>query len=220
MHTPEPLRTVILISGRGSNMQAIHQAVLNEALPISIDAVISNQAGAAGLDYASRHGLQTIVVPHQNYPSREDFDMALMQEIDKFRPRLVILAGFMRILSAQFVNHYLGRLINIHPALLPDFPGLNTHRRALQAGVQRHGASVHYVTPEVDGGPVIVQGSVEVLVDETPESLQSRVLQIEHQIFPLAIRWIAEGKVTFENNHACFNAEPLATGGVNFNRLT
>jgi len=215
MNHSTPLPVVILISGRGSNMQAIHQAMLDNDLPIDIKAIITNEATAAGLDYAIDAGITSEIVSHKDFSSREDFDATLMQTIDRYQPALVILAGFMRILTTAFVEHYLGKLINIHPALLPAFPGLNTHARALEAGVKEHGTSVHYVTPEVDGGPVILQARVAVHQDDTAELLQKRVLEQEHVIYPLAIRLIAEGHVTFANNHAYYDNELLGAKGVN-----
>ncbi|PWB57781.1 MAG: phosphoribosylglycinamide formyltransferase [Nitrosomonadales bacterium] len=189
-------RIVILISGRGSNMQAILEA----GLPVEIAAVISNKPEAKGLEIAARHGVATAVVDHRQHASRSQFDTALAEEIDRFRPDLVVLAGFMRILTADFVNRYLGRLINIHPALLPAFPGLDTHEKALQEGVRIHGCTVHFVTPTVDHGPIISQAAVPVLPGDTPDSLAARVLEQEHQIYPEAIRWFAEGRLALENN--------------------
>ncbi len=183
---------VILISGRGSNMQAIVEA----DLPVRIAAVISNQADAGGLSYARSKGIATRVVDHRSHASREAFDAALMQTIDALKPDLVVLAGFMRILTEGFVNHYQGRLINIHPSLLPAFPGLATHAQALKAGVKIHGCTVHFVTPQVDHGPIVAQAAVPVKADDTPASLAARVLAQEHRIYPQAIRWFAEDRLT------------------------
>jgi phosphoribosylglycinamide formyltransferase-1 len=185
------MRAVILISGRGSNMEALLEA----GLPVDIACVISNKPGAAGLDIAATHGVATAVVDHRLHPDRAEFDAALAAEIDRHRPDLVILAGFMRVLTETFVRRYEKRLINIHPALLPAFPGLNTHARAIAAGVKLHGCTVHFVTPEVDAGPIIVQAAVPVLPDDTPETLAARVLRQEHRIFPLAVRWLADNRV-------------------------
>jgi phosphoribosylglycinamide formyltransferase 1 len=182
---------VILISGRGSNMQALVAA----ALPIRIAAVISNRPDAAGLDYAKAKGIDTSVVDHRGH-TREAFDALMMQTIDTYAPDVVILAGFMRVLTEGFVNHYAGRLINIHPSLLPSFPGLRTHEAALAAGVKLHGCTVHFVTPTVDHGPIIAQAAVPVNLDDTPDTLAARVLAQEHVIFPQAIRWFAEGRLT------------------------
>jgi phosphoribosylglycinamide formyltransferase-1 len=189
-------RIVILISGRGSNMQAILEA----GLPVEIAAVISNKAEAKGLEIAAQHGVSTAVVDHRQHASRAEFDAALAEKIDSFQPDLVVLAGFMRILTEDFVNRYQGRLINIHPALLPAFPGLDTHEKALQEGVRIHGCTVHFVTPTVDHGPIISQAAVPVLPGDTPDSLAARVLEQEHLIYPEAIRWFAEGRLSLEHN--------------------
>jgi phosphoribosylglycinamide formyltransferase-1 len=186
-------RIVILISGRGSNMQAMVEA----GLPVA--AVISNRAGAAGLDYAAARGIATAVVEHRGYATREAFDAALAQAIDAYRPDLVVLAGFMRILSDGFVLRYQGRMLNIHPSLLPAFPGLDTHARALAAGVKLHGATVHFVTAELDHGPIIIQAAVPVLAHDDEAALAARVLAGEHRIYPLAARWFLERKLVIEN---------------------
>lgn len=185
-------RLVILISGRGSNMEAL----FGVDLPVEFAAVISNRADAQGLQTAAAHGVPTAVIDHKAFPDRIAFDTALMAEIDRHAPDLVVLAGFMRVLTDAFVNHYAGRLINVHPALLPAFPGLNTHERALAAGVKLHGCTVHFVTPEVDVGPIVIQAAVPVLDDDTPQTLSARVLAEEHRIFPQAIRWFAEGRLS------------------------
>jgi phosphoribosylglycinamide formyltransferase-1 len=185
---------VILISGRGSNMEAVVRAAQTEQWPARIAAVISNKADAAGLAFAAANGIATAVVPSKQYPSRAEFDAALQQVIDRFSPDLVVLAGFMRILSAPFVQHYEGRMLNIHPSLLPAFPGLATHRQALDAGVARHGATVHIVTAELDHGPVLAQAEVEVLPGDTESTLAARVLAQEHLLYPRAIRSFIEGQ--------------------------
>ena len=185
-------RIVILISGRGSNMEALFAA----DLPVEFAAVISNRPDAPGLQTAAARGIPTASVNHKAYLDRTAFDAALMAEIDHYAPDLVVLAGFMRVLTDAFVNHYAGRLINVHPALLPSFPGLHTHERALAAGVKLHGCTVHFVTPEVDVGPIVIQAAVPVLDDDTPETLAARVLAEEHRIFPQAIRWFAEGRLS------------------------
>jgi phosphoribosylglycinamide formyltransferase-1 len=184
-------RAVVLISGRGSNMAAL----LRADLPVEYAAVISNTPEASGLDIARGLSVPTAVVDHRAYADRAGFDAALAEEIDRHTPDLVILAGFMRVLTADFVRHYSGRMINIHPALLPAFPGLHTHRKALAAGVKLHGCTVHFVTPEVDVGPIIAQAAVPVLPDDTEASLAARVLLQEHRIFPMAVRWFAEGRL-------------------------
>lgn len=183
---------VILISGRGSNMQAMVEA----GLPVA--AVISNRADVAGLTYAAGRGIPTAVVSHLDYATREAFDAALAQVIDRFNPELVALAGFMRILTENFVRHYQGRLLNIHPSLLPAFPGLDTHARALAAGVKLHGCTVHFVTTELDHGPIVIQAAVPVLAHDDEATLAARVLTQEHRIYPQAARWFLDGKLVVE----------------------
>jgi len=185
------VRAVILISGRGSNMEAL----LRADLPVDFAAVISNRPDAAGLSIARELGVDTVVIDHTRYADRAAFDAALADEIDRRGAKLICLAGFMRVLTEGFVQRYQGRLLNIHPALLPAFPGLNTHARAIAAGVKLHGCTVHFVTPEVDAGPIVVQAAVPVLDDDTPERLAARVLAQEHRIYPLAVRWFAEGRL-------------------------
>ena len=187
---------VILISGRGSNMEAIVRALQAERWPARIAAVISNRADASGLLFAAEHGIPTAVVPNKEYASRPEFDAALQAVIDRYQPDLVVLAGFMRILTEQFVAHYAGRMLNIHPSLLPLFPGLATHAQALAAGVKQHGATVHFVTAELDHGPMVLQASVPVLPDDTVETLSARVLEQEHVIYPRAVRWFVEDRLT------------------------
>ena len=197
------MSVVVLISGRGSNLQAILEA----GIPVS--AVISNRADAAGLAVAARRGVATGVVEHRHHATREAFEAALAAEVDRHSPRLVALAGFMRVLAPGFVARYAGRLVNIHPSLLPQFPGLDTHARALAAGVKRHGCTVHFVTADLDHGPIIAQVSVPVLAGDTPDTLAARVLQQEHQLYPRALRWFLDGelvidgdKVRVKGNHA------------------
>lgn len=188
------MSVVVLISGRGSNMQALVEA----DLPVS--AVISNRADAGGLAIAARHGIASAVVEHRRYASREAFEQALAAEIDQHAPRLVALAGFMRILTPGFVQRYAGRLLNVHPSLLPAFPGLDTHARALEAGVKLHGCTVHFVTAELDHGPIVAQAAVPVLADDTADSLAARVLREEHRIYPQAVRWFLEGRLAVRGN--------------------
>jgi len=183
---------VVLISGRGSNMQAL----LDAGLPVS--AVISNRGAAKGLALAAARAVPTSVLEHRDYARREDFDAALAAEIDRFEPRLVVLAGFMRILSPAFVARYAGRLINIHPSLLPAFAGLDTHRRALEAGVKLHGCTVHFVTAELDHGPIVIQAAVPVRAGDTAETLAARVIRQEHVVYPRAVRWFLEGRLAVE----------------------
>jgi phosphoribosylglycinamide formyltransferase-1 len=190
------MRVVILISGRGSNLRALLEA----DLPVEFTCVISNRADAGGLAIAAAHGVPTRVLNHREYADRAAFDTALAAEIDRREPDLVVLAGFMRVLTDAFVLHYQRRLINIHPALLPAFPGLDTHARALAAGVKLHGCTVHFVTPEVDAGPILIQAAVPVLADDTADRLGERVLRQEHRIYPLALRAIAEGHLIWRED--------------------
>jgi len=196
-----PLPVVVLISGRGSNLKAIIEAIGDNALPIDIHAVISNRPNAAGIRIARAAGLKTIVVNHTCHADRAGFDAALQHIIDAFDPGLVVLAGFMRILTAGFVEHYRGRLINIHPSLLPEFPGLNTHQQVIDAGRPVTGATVHFVTPETDGGPAFLQVQVAVHEDDTAATLAERVLLQEHRLYPEAIRQVAEGRIVLENEN-------------------
>ncbi len=176
------------------------EALLAAGLPAEICAVISNDPAAKGLDTAARHGVATTAVNHRDYPQRADFDAALAQAIDAAKPDFVVLAGFMRVLTADFVNRYHGRLINIHPSLLPAFPGLHTHRQALDAGVRIHGCTVHFVTPQLDHGPIIIQAAVPVLPGDSEDTLAKRVLAEEHRIYPQAVRWLCEDRVTLTTN--------------------
>ncbi|MGH8729198.1 MAG: phosphoribosylglycinamide formyltransferase [Burkholderiales bacterium] len=189
-------RLVILISGRGSNLRAI----LETKLRAKVAAAISNNPKAAGLEIAAARGIKIHALDHKKFLDRESFDSELAEVIDSHSPDLVVLAGFMRILSNWFVNHYRGRLINIHPSLLPAFPGLNTHERALATGVKIHGATVHFVTNQLDHGPIIIQAAVPVLPGDTAESLAARVLEEEHRIYPQAIRWFLAGKLKLKDN--------------------
>ena len=211
---------VILISGGGSNLQSIIDAMQAGELPIDIRAVISNKADAYGLERAKSAGISTEVINHHDYTGREDFDHALKEGIDAHQPALVILAGFMRILSHDFVEHYLGRMINIHPALLPLYPGLNTHERVLQDAVEEHGATVHFVTTEVDGGPLVLQARVPVHSDDTSEALAARVLEQEHVIFPQAIRWFAEGRLQMQCDKVLLDDKTLPTTGIDFSEIS
>jgi phosphoribosylglycinamide formyltransferase-1 len=197
-----PAPVVILISGRGSNLQAIIEAIRAGRLPIAIRAVISNNPAAPGLEMARAAGLATQVVDHRAFTDRAAFDRALMEAIDRHAPRLVVLAGFLRILGKAFIDHYAGRLMNIHPSLLPAFKGLDTHARALAAGARRHGASVHFVGNDVDGGPIVAQAEVPVLPGDDAPTLAARVLAEEHRILPLAIRWFVEGRLSVRDGQA------------------
>ncbi|AQR64794.1 phosphoribosylglycinamide formyltransferase [Aquaspirillum sp. LM1] len=186
---------VILISGRGSNMQALVEANIPGA---RVAAVIANRPDAAGLAWAAAQGIATEALDHKAFASREAFDAALQASIDRHQPDLVVLAGFMRILTADFTRHYAGRMLNIHPSLLPAFPGLHTHQRALDAGCRLAGSTVHFVTAELDHGPVVIQGAVAVADDDTADSLAAKVLRVEHRIYPQAVRWWVEGRLQID----------------------
>ncbi|MBI3545953.1 MAG: phosphoribosylglycinamide formyltransferase [Gammaproteobacteria bacterium] len=208
---------VVLISGRGSNLQAIINAVRTGELPTDIKAVISNNPNAPGLTYARTAGIPTHIVDHRDFSAREQFDRALIKKIDAYQPRLVLLAGFMRLLSADFIDHYAMRLLNIHPSLLPDFPGLNTHARALQSGAKYHGATVHFVTHEMDSGPVIAQARVAVESGDTVATLAARVLKEEHRIYPRAIRWFVEGRLSIYKGQVLLDGKQHPEQGLNRN---
>ncbi len=217
------LPVVVLISGRGSNLQAIIDQRDHGDLPVDIRAVISSRADTEGLERARRAGLENVVVDREAFPTRAQFEQDLVQRIDSYGPELVVLAGFMLILGPDFVRHYSGRLINIHPSLLPRFRGLNTHERALKAGVRYHGASVHFVTPDVDGGPIIIQAPVTVRPNDTPQTLASRVLEEEHRILPQAIRWFAQGRLSMDNGQVLLDGHSCAhqgTGDVESQAMT
>lgn len=186
------MSVVVLISGRGSNMEAL----IDAGIPVS--AVVSNKADAKGLRIAAARGIATATLEHGSFPSREAFDRALAAEIDRHSPRLVALAGFMRILTPGFVSRYAGRLVNIHPSLLPAFAGLDTHERALAAGVKLHGCTVHFVTAELDHGPIVIQAAVPVRPDDTADTLAARVLEQEHIVYPRAVRWFLEGRLAVD----------------------
>jgi phosphoribosylglycinamide formyltransferase-1 len=200
---------VVLISGTGSNLQAIIDAHARGELPVEIRAVVSNDPRAPGLERARRAGIPALAVDHTQYASREQFDAALQAAIDRFAPQLVVLAGFMRILTPGFVAHYAGRLINVHPSLLPKYRGLNTHQRAIDAGDAEHGTSIHYVTTELDGGPIVLQARVPIVPGDTAQTLRARVQEQEHRIYPLAIRWIAEGRLQWRDERAYCDGKEL-----------
>jgi phosphoribosylglycinamide formyltransferase 1 len=192
-------RVAVLISGRGSNLQAIVNDTRNKDCPYQVVAVISNNPLAEGLQFAENNDITTAILNHKQFANREVFDQALAKLIDSFQPDIIALAGFMRILSNDFVEYFKGRLINIHPSLLPNFAGLHTHQRAIEAGVSEHGATVHFVISEVDAGQIILQAKVPVLKSDTPEILGVRVLEEEHRIYPQALRLLAENEIKFEN---------------------
>ena len=210
---PDTCDVVVLLSGTGSNLQALIDSDDVKASPATIRAVISNRADAYGLQRAKDAGIDTRVLDHKAFEGREAFDAALIKVIDEFNPKLVVLAGFMRILSADFVRHYQGRLLNIHPSLLPKYKGLHTHQRALEAGDREHGCSVHYVTEELDGGPLVVQAVIPVESDDSPHSLAQRVHTQEHRIYPLAVRWFAEGRLSLDEQGALLDGQLLAASG-------
>lgn len=208
-----PCNLVVLISGSGSNLQALIDSIAHDGSPARIAAVVSNRADAYGLERARQAGIAAELVDHRQYDGREAFDAALIKCIDGYRPDLVVLAGFMRILTPGFVQHYNGRLLNIHPSLLPKHKGLHTHQRALEAGDSEHGCSVHFVTEELDGGPLVVQAVMPVLPGDTAESLAQRVHQQEHRIYPLAVRWFAEGRLRLGAQGAMLDGKPLPASG-------
>lgn len=204
---------VVLISGSGSNLQALIDSTTSAGHPARIRAVISNRADAYGLERARQAGIETRVLDHREFDEREAFDQALAALIDSFTPHLVVLAGFMRILSPGFVRHYTGRLLNIHPSLLPRHKGLHTHQRALEAGDAEHGCSVHFVTEELDGGPLVVQAVIPVESGDSPDTLAQRVHTEEHRIYPLAVRWFAEGRLRLGENGALLDGQALPPTG-------
>ena len=200
-------RTAILISGSGTNLQAFIDAVAAGDLDLELCVVFSNNPNAFGLVRAEKAGIPTACIQHGDYPDRESFDRAVIEELDRWNPELLILAGFMRILSPTFVNHYEGKVLNIHPALLPRYPGLNTHQRVLDAGDEWHGSTVHFVTEELDGGPRILQGRLRVNADESADELQHRVQAVEHQIYPEAAGLVGSGRVAYRDGLALLDGE-------------
>ena len=207
-----PRRTAIFISGRGSNMRSLVAAGRRDGFPAHIALVLSNDAEAPGLAWAAREGLDTLPLPHRSFASREAFDAAIQAALDDRGIDLVCLAGFMRLLTPGFVDRWSGRMINVHPSLLPAFRGLDTHARAIDAGVTRHGCTVHYVVPEVDAGPIIAQAAVPVLAGDTPEALASRVLVEEHRIYPQALEGVASGRIRLVDGRVVIEAFPPRTG--------
>ncbi len=202
-----PCRTAILISGSGTNLQAFIDAVEAGDLDLELCVVFSNNPDAFGLERAENAGIPTACIRHSDYPDRESFDRAVIAELDRYKPDLLILAGFMRILSPAFVSHYEGKVLNIHPALLPKYPGLNTHRRVLDAGDEWHGSTVHFVTAELDAGPRILQGRLRVVPGETAEDLQHRVQAIEHRIYPEAAGLVGSGRIGFRTGEAVIDGK-------------
>ena len=200
-------KAVVLISGSGSNLQAFIDQINQGLLELDITLVISNKPTAFGLERAAKAGIDTDCLNHKEFDSRLSFDKALMQRIDKAQADIVILAGFMRILTAEFVNHYRNRLVNIHPSLLPKYPGVDTHQRAIAAGDEWHGASIHFVVPEVDAGPIILQGRLKLTNEDTPESLQQRIHKIEHQLYPQALSWFSADRLSIHANKVLLDGE-------------
>jgi len=209
----KPMRLVVLISGSGSNLQALIDAKARGDLPVDIAAVVSNRPMVQGLTRAQNAGIPTLIIDHKEFSSREAFDQELISLIDAYEPDLVILAGFMRILTPQFTEHYLGRMLNIHPSLLPKYQGLNTHQRAIDAGDSRHGVTVHFVTAELDGGPACIQASVPILENDDAGLLAKRVQKQEHIIYPLAVKWFAERRLVMKEGKAFFDGTPLPASG-------
>lgn len=208
-----PSRVVVLISGSGTNLQAIIDACNHPAFPAQVVGVVSNKEDAFGLNRAKDANIATAVLSHKSFATREEYDSALITEIEKFQPDLVVLAGFMRILTPHFVQKYKGKLINIHPSLLPKYQGLNTHQRAIDAGDEEHGVSVHFVTEELDGGPVILQAKVPVFEHDTAEDLAARVHEQEHRIYPLVVKWFGEQRLAMVDEQAQLDNELLPASG-------
>lgn len=206
-------RIVVLISGTGSNMLAIQKACEAHKIAGRIVAVISNKASAKGIEKAAAQGIDTDVLSHKSFPSREAYDRELKTLIDSYQPDLVVLAGFMRILTGEFTRHYEGRMLNIHPSLLPKYKGINTHQRALDAGDEEHGVSVHFVTEELDGGPVILQAKVPIFDGDTTDDLQSRVHEQEHRIYPMVVNWFCQDRLKLEGGRATLDGQPLGESG-------
>lgn len=204
-----PCRIVVLISGNGSNLQAMIDAITAEQIPAEIVAVISNKADAFGLERANKANIPTKVLSYADYNDRQTYDQALMACIDAYQADLIVLAGFMRILTDDFVHHYLGRMFNIHPSLLPKYKGLDTHRRVLESGDQEHGATVHFVSPELDSGPIILQGKTSVMDTDTEPQLTQRIHEIEHKIYPQAVMWFAEGRLSLSDNTVLLDQQPI-----------
>lgn len=206
------LPIVILISGQGTNLQAIIDAV-KKGLPVEVRAVISNRENVYGLTRAKEAGIATHVIPHQNYPSRNEFEQALKSQIDYYKPKIVALAGFMRKLGRNFVRHYYGRMINVHPSLLPKYPGLETHKKVLEAQDKEHGVSIHFVTEALDAGPIICQARLQVAPQDTEESLSQRVRKLEHTIYPQVLQWLSEEILTLKNQKIYLNGRKLPKTG-------
>ncbi|MGB3384820.1 MAG: phosphoribosylglycinamide formyltransferase [Marinomonas sp.] len=210
---------VVLISGSGSNLQALIDQSLQGKLDITISAVVSNKADAFGLERARKAGIPTHVLDHKSFGSREEFDQSLQEVIDQYQPKLVVLAGFMRILTDSFTRHYEGRMLNIHPSLLPKYKGLDTHQRAIDANDKEHGVSVHFVSAELDAGSVIVQASTQIEATDTADSLAEKIHKLEHVIYPLAVKWFSEGRLTVNNGKALLDGQPLPESGADYKEV-
>lgn len=210
---PKPCRVVVLISGSGSNLQALIDGQQAGELDIAIEAVISNRPDVKGLARAEQAGIATKTLDHQAFESREAFDQQLVRDIDKYQPNLIVLAGFMRILTPEFVRHYLGKMLNIHPSLLPKYQGLHTHQRAIDAGDSEHGVTVHFVTEELDGGPPVIQAVVPILDGDTEDSLAKRVQTQEHKIYPKAVQYFASGRLQMDTGKAILDGAVLPPSG-------
>ena len=210
------IKIVVLISGNGSNLQSIIDAIAERNLNAEICAVISNKQNAYGLQRAKNHGITSHWIDHKTYSSREQFDQALIKSIDPYKPDLIILAGFMRILTEAFVGHYQGKIINIHPSLLPKFRGLNTHQRVLEEGDSEHGATIHLVTPDLDGGPTIVQARLPIVAGESAEKLAEKVQRLEHKIYPLVVEWFSESRIKLDQNKVYLDDNLLPSNGFDF----
>jgi phosphoribosylglycinamide formyltransferase-1 len=202
-------KIAVLISGRGSNMQSIVEACKSGHIKGQVCCVLSNDPLAKGLEFAKQNNIEAVSISHKNYQSREDFDTALVEKLDTFKPDVIVLAGFMRILTPVFIKHFANRILNVHPSLLPKYPGLHTHARALEAGDIHHGASVHFVTAELDAGPVIIQGVIDILSDDTPLSLAKRLLCEEHSIFPLAVAWLVNKDINSDGQQCFYKGSAL-----------
>ena len=211
---PEPARIVVLISGSGSNLQAIAEAAARQEFDGEVVAVISNRPEVLGLQRANDFGIKNQVVDHTEYATREEFDANLIRAIDEHDPDLVVLAGFMRILTPDFVRRYKGRMLNIHPSLLPKYKGLNTHKRAMEAGDKEHGVTVHFVSEDLDGGPNVIQAVVPILDDDDEGTLKARVQAQEHIIYPIAVKWFVEGRISMLKGDAYFDGQELPESGV------
>ncbi|MFL2530296.1 MAG: phosphoribosylglycinamide formyltransferase [Porticoccaceae bacterium] len=214
-----PKRLVILVSGGGSNLQSLIDGCAGDKINATVSAVISNNPNAGGLERAAKAGIPNLAIDHRAFNSRETFDQALSELIDSFSPDLVILAGFMRILTAEFVDHYLGRMMNIHPSLLPAYPGLNTHQRAIEAGDKKAGATVHFVTPELDGGPSIIQAQVNIDATDNKETLAAKVLIYEHKIYPEAVNWFCNNRLVMQDNQVRLDKNSVPESGIIYNLI-